>query len=109
GIFDVVYEPGQAHGMTVTDVVDSEPRVADRLARFLFVQAPCRRRREKAGYAFNDIVDISEVAPHLTMVVKMDRMSFVDGAYELVIRHVRPARRTLNREKPEPNHGEAVK
>ena len=49
--------------------------------------------------AFDDVIDVSEIATHVAMVINIDRPASNDRLCEPERRHVRPPPRSVDREK----------
>src|SRR3569623_1828296 len=104
---DVMHE---LHGLVVADVVEPIGRAAaGGVGR---IAAPVRIRRgdfiARAHHAFDDVVDVGEVALVLAVVVDVDGLAFEDVLGELEQRHVGPAPRTVHGEEAQSRGGQAV-
>jgi hypothetical protein len=60
-----------------------------------------------ADHAFDDVVDVGEVALHVAVVEDVDRPPFEDRLGEQEQRHVRPAPRAIHREEAQPGGRQA--
>ncbi len=65
------------------------------------------RTVDQAGDAFDDVVDVGEIALVLAMIEQLQHTVFDDGAGKLDRRHVRAAPRAVHREKPQAGAGNA--
>ena len=77
-------------GFMVADVVDRVRRT---------VGIGRRTTVEHAHDPFDNVVDVSEVAPHIAVVKYLDRFSFEDRLSEDEQCHIRPAPGAVHREK----------
>src|SRR5438270_12117958 len=103
---DVVEEK---HRAVVADVEDSIRRVA--AGGIGIVAAPVRigfgALVEYADHAFDDVVDVGEVADHAPFVVDGNRFAGQDAARETEESHVRPAPRSVHGEESQAGRGDA--
>jgi len=104
---DGVYEVQEANFVGIANIDDPERRggaqaVAWRNVFDLFGALwDCIN---EAGDAADEVFDISEVAPHLAIIVDVDRFSIDDVPHKFEVGHVWPAPRPVDREEAE--HGD---
>src|SRR3954447_17461174 len=91
-LFQELDDPHQVLAAAVADVVD---RVRTRAASRLDATVVDGRTIETCDDAADDVVNVSEVAPHLAAVEERQRLARVERLGEDPHRHVRPAPRTV--------------
>jgi hypothetical protein len=62
---------------------------------------------ERGDHAFDDVVDVREVAPHLAVIEDVDGPAVEDRLGEGEVRHVRPSPGSVHREEAQPGGREA--